>query len=201
MEFIEVIKNRRSVRKFKSDPIPLNILNNILKAGRYAPSAGHAENYYFGVIKDKEKKQKLAEAAGSQDWITTAPVIIAYCTYIGYDLAQVSEDNFSLIVNQTRFGKKLIKYLNDYPDRKAVNIFWNNANPLIPGQQIFLSAINYGLNACWVGYLDVKKASQILNLPEDIVCLYLMPLGYADQKPEDIERKPLKELVFYDKWE
>ena len=201
MEFMEVIESRRSVRKFKSDPIPEDVLNNILRAGRFAPSGGHAENHYFGIIKNKKKKEKLAEVAGGQEWIATAPIIISYCTYVGYDLAQVSENNFPLIVNQTRFGKKLIKYLNDYPDRKEVNIFWNNANPLLPGQQIFLAAVNYGLNACWVGYLDIARASQILNLPEDIVCLYLMPVGYADEEPEKIERKPLEELVFYDGWE
>ena len=56
MEFMKVIKNRRSVRKFKSDQISEEVLHNILQAGRYAPSGGHAENYYFGVIKDQEKR-------------------------------------------------------------------------------------------------------------------------------------------------
>ena len=63
-----------------------------------------------------------------------------------------------------------------------------------------MAAVNFGLNACWVGYLDIARASQILNLPDHIACLYLMPVGYADDKPEKIERKPLEELVFYDEW-
>jgi len=109
-------------------------------------------------------------------------------------------DDFGLLVNKTRFGEDFVTYLNDYPDRKTVNTFWNNAVPLIPGEHIFLAAVNRGLNACWVGYLDIKKAGEILALPEDIVCLFLMPIGYKDEKPKDIKRKSKDEILFHEKW-
>ncbi len=200
MEFMEVIEKRQSIRSFSDKKIDTEILENILRAGRLSPSGGNAQNRYFGVVKDDNIKKDLAEAAGNQMWIAKAPVVIAHCTYIGYDLAEVAEDNFALRVNKTRFGSELISYLNSYNDRKIINTFWNNSNPLIPGEHMLLAAANYGLSGCWVGYLDIKKASEILNLPDDIVCLFLMPLGYAAEEKEKKKKKALDELVFYDNW-
>ena len=71
--------------------------------------------------------------------------------------------------------------MQDYPDRKACNKLFNNSNPLIPAEHIYLTAVSYGLSACFVGYLDVEKVSEILGLPEHISCLFLLPVGYADE--------------------
>jgi nitroreductase len=200
MNFIDVINKRRSSRSFLSDPIPDEVLRELLEAARLAPSGGNGQNWCFGIIKDEETKAELAKVAGNQEWITTAPVIIACCAKLGEDLSQLPEDDFGLIVNKTRFGEDFITYMNNYPDRKMANTFWNNAVPLIPGEHIFLAAVNHGLNACWIGYLDTRKASDILELPEDVVCLFLMPIGYAKEQPKEIERKAYDEIVFYDKW-
>jgi nitroreductase len=200
MNFKEVINKRRSVRDFLPDAVPDEVLREMLEAARLAPSGGNGQNWYFGVVRDEVTKKELAKAAGGQDWIAEAPVIIACCAKLGEDLGRLPEDDFGLIVNKTRFGEEFINYMNSYPDRKMANIFWENAAPLIPGEHIFLSAISHGLNACWVGYLDVRKASEILSLPEDIACLFLMPVGYARQRPKEIDRKPFEEIVFYEKW-
>lgn len=201
MNFIDVIYKRRSVRSFLADPVPDEVLRELFEVARLAPSGGNAQNWVFGIIKDEETKTKLAKAAGNQDWIATAPVIIACCAKLECDLSQIPEDDFGLVVNKTRFGEDFITYMNNYPDRKMANIFWNNAVPLIPGEHIFLAAINHGLNACWVGYLDIRKVSEILKLPEDIVCLFFMPIGYAKEQPKNISRKIFDEIVFYEKWD
>jgi nitroreductase len=200
MEFMKVIKKRQSIRNFSDQKIPSKIMEKILKAGQLSPSGGNAQNRYFGIVKDDKIKKDLAEAAGKQMWIAEAPIVIAHCAYIGYDLSEVAEDNFALIVNKNRFGRELISYFNSYNDRKMMNTFWNNSNPLIPGEHMLLAATNYGLSGCWVGYLDIRKATKILNLPDNIVCLFLMPLGYAAEKKEKKDKKSLEELVFYDRW-
>ncbi len=200
MNLKEVIAKRRSTRKFKEDLIPDDILNEILEAGRLAPSGGNAQNCFFGVVKEKEIIGKLAEAAGEQFWIATAPTVIAFCVNVDSDLKGLPEDNFGLIVNKARYGDELIKYLNAYGNRKEMCTFFNNCNPLIPGAQMFLTAINHGLGACWVGYLDIKKASSILKLPDDMSCLFLMPIGYSDEEPKDISRKTMDKIVFYNTW-
>jgi len=201
MEFLDVIKKRRTARSFLQDSIPDEVLRELLEAARLAPSGGNSQGWYFGIIKDKEIKKELAKAAGGQDWVAEAPVIIACCADISNDLSLCPEDDYGLIVNKRRFGDEIIAYLNNYPDRKSANTFFNNAVPLIPGEHIFLAAVNHGLNACWIGDLDVRKANEILNLPEEIACLFLMPIGYAKDQPKEIKRKTYDEIVFCEKWD
>jgi len=56
------------------------------------------------------------------------------------------------------------------------------------------------LSACFVGYLDTERASEILKLPERISCLFLLPVGYAAEQPERPAKKTIEEISFYDTW-
>ena len=77
---------------------------------------------------------------------------------------------------------------------------WANAAPLIAGIQMYLAAVSCGLSGCCVGYLNTDRASEILGLPENVACLFLLPIGHADETPEGVERRSLPEFVFYDAW-
>lgn len=99
MEFIQVIKNRRSVRKYKNDPIPDEILNKILESARLAPSGGNSQPWHFIVVKDFNKKGMLDISS----WAENAPVIIVGCTEASNttDIAIAFEH---LILAATNFG-------------------------------------------------------------------------------------------------
>ncbi len=73
MEFDDVIKTRRSIRKYKGTPVPQESLMKILEAARIAPSAGHRQPWHFVVVEDKETIEKLA---GRSKWAAEAPVMI-----------------------------------------------------------------------------------------------------------------------------
>lgn len=75
MDLYEVISTRRSIRKYKSDPVEEEKLNRILEAVRIAPSAGNRQPWHFIVIKDEETKRRLKEAY-DKEWFYNAPVII-----------------------------------------------------------------------------------------------------------------------------
>lgn len=77
MNVFEAIKNRRSVRAYKSDPVPEEKLNKVLEAARLAPSARNAQEWKFIVVKDAQKREKLVEAALGQKFVGEAPVVIA----------------------------------------------------------------------------------------------------------------------------
>jgi nitroreductase len=200
MELIESIKKRRSVRKFKNKAIPENIILEMLNSARLSPSGGNGQNWIFGVIIDKTQKEKLAEAAGKQTWIKDAPVVIAGCSKLDWDIAKQPEDDFGKIVNYLRFGKEFIDYLCKFPDRRACMTLFENASPLVPMEHMFLTAVSHGLSACFIGFLDVKKTNKILNLPDNITCLFLLPVGYADEIPENKETKSIEEISFYNTW-
>jgi nitroreductase len=201
MELFEAINKRRSVRKFLDKEIPENIIQAMLNAARLSPSGGNGQNWIFGVISDKRQKEKLAEAAGNQTWIKDAPIIIAGCSDIGWDIAEQPEDDFGKIVNYLRFSKEFIGYLCKYPDRKACMTLFSNPTPLIPMEHMFLTAVSHGLSACFIGFLDVEKANKILNLPENITCLFLLPVGYPDETPKEKETKSIEEISFRNIWD
>jgi nitroreductase len=201
MELFEVIKKRRSVRKFKDTPIPDDILNEMLEAARLAPSGGNSQEHFFGVIKDPIIKENLSKAAGNQRWIATAPVVFACCADTSWDITNQPDDDFGLIVNKLRFGSEFIKYLCEYPNPKECMALFGNATPLIPSEHIFLTAVSHGLSACFIGYLNVQEADKILKLPQHLTCLFLLPVGYADELPGDKQLKDKNQIVFYDQWE
>jgi len=72
LKFKEVIKKRRSIRKYKDIPVPKEQILEILEAARIAPSASHRQPWHFIVVEDKETIKKLAK----QSWAETAPVMI-----------------------------------------------------------------------------------------------------------------------------
>lgn len=77
MELKEVIRKRESVRGFLDKPISEEQLNNVLEAGRLAPSASNRQPTRFVVIRDSAKRKELARAANNQTFVGEAPVIVA----------------------------------------------------------------------------------------------------------------------------
>lgn len=79
MEIKEAIRSRRSIRNYQDRPIEQDKLARVLEAGRLAPSARNLQEWKFVVVIDKEKRQKLSEAAMGQPYVASAPVVIAAC--------------------------------------------------------------------------------------------------------------------------
>ncbi len=79
MKFMDVVRKRRSTRKYRSEKILHGKLTNILEAARIAPSGCNRESWKFIVVRDKENKAKLAEACNEQLWIGEADAIIVGC--------------------------------------------------------------------------------------------------------------------------
>lgn len=196
MHIREVFGKRRSARTFQPTPIAEEILDEMLAAAQTAPSAGNGQSHIFGLVDDPATKTALATAAGAQMWIAEAPVVIACCARLEADLKDLPEEDFGLLVNRTRFGRQFLDYMNDYVDRKSVRTLFANAAPLIPAEHMFLTAASHGLAACFVGFLDIAEASRILRLPEDVVCLFLLPVGYPAGEPKQITRRTVREMAF-----
>lgn len=75
MDFMDVIRRRRSIRRYKPDPVPSEVLNKILEAARLAPSGGNRQPWHFIVVKDSETKGKL----GIAEYASAAPIVIVGC--------------------------------------------------------------------------------------------------------------------------
>jgi nitroreductase len=68
-------------------------------------------------------------------------------------------------------------------------------------EHMFLTAVSHGLSACFIGFLDVNKANEILDLPDNITCLFLLPVGYADEIPKEKDTKSIDEISFNNIWD
>ncbi len=171
MDFDDVIRERKSVRKYKSDPIPDEVLERILEAGRIAPSAKNIQPWHFIVIKNREIKEKIAEASRGQYFLAEADVILCGCA-----------------LEDIAWGK-----MGGYMSSFAVDL-------AIALEHMILAATNEGLGTCWIGAFDEKAVKDILGVPKNVRIVGLTPIGYAAEYPKDRGRKTLKEIVSYDKY-
>jgi nitroreductase len=200
MEFMDVVRARRTVRRFRPEPIPDHVLQDILEAGRHAVTGPRLRTWMFGIVCDDQLKRSLVDVAGGQEWIAGAPVILTLCKRIDDDLRDMSPDELMFKVNVARYGRELIDHLNAFSDRTVMNIFCQQADVFLAGQQMFLAAANHGLRGCWIGWLDIQRARALLELPEEWACTYLLPIGYPADEPDDLERRPLDEMIFHDRY-
>lgn len=77
VDFIELIKSRRSVRRFRPDPVPDELVRKLLEAGHWAPSANNSQPWRFILLKSAEARRKVAEVASWGSFLAEAPLGIA----------------------------------------------------------------------------------------------------------------------------
>ncbi len=79
MDVMEAIRTRKSVRAYLPVPVEDQKLNAVLEAARLAPSAANRQEWRFVIVRERETRKKLAGAAGGQEFVGDAPVIIVAC--------------------------------------------------------------------------------------------------------------------------
>jgi nitroreductase len=169
VEFYDVIRKRRSIRKYKPDPIPEAILKNILDAGRIAPSAKNYQPWRFIVVKDPDKKKQIVAASRNQQFVGEAAVIVVGCALV-----------------DTAWGR-----MGGYMSSWSVDL-------TIALDHIILAAVNEGLGTCWIGAFDEAEVKRILHIPDPVRVLALTPVGYPDDTPPERGRKSADEILSYD---
>lgn len=195
----EAIEKRRSIRKFKSDPIPDEHINELLNAARLAPSGCNAQPWRFKIVKDQETRDKLAVSAYDQSFIAEAPVVFVCCADIsGYisgtasalqDLKKmnaVDEGIVRILLKRTDQMKTLTT------DEIGPQIAFNVA---IAIEHIVLRALDFGLGSCWVRLTDRQKVKDIFGWNNDRYVVALLPVGYPAEFPEERKRLELKDIV------
>jgi nitroreductase len=164
---LDIIKSRRSVRKFQKKEIPQEIVDKLIEALIWAPSAGNLQSRKFYFIFNQGIKEKLVEAAGGQDFISQAPLVIIGCT------------DDKIIYRYGERGKNLYSICD-----VAASI-----------QNLMLSAQEFGLGTVWVGAFNEKEVSKILNLPENLRPIAIIPVGYPAEKPMAPPRVSKEEAI------
>ena len=79
MDVMEAIRQRRSVRAYEDRPVEDEKLQQVLEAGRLAPSGNNRQEWVFVVVRDSAKRERLVEACCNQAFVATAPVVLVIC--------------------------------------------------------------------------------------------------------------------------
>lgn len=172
MELFEVIRERRSIRRYQERAVSQELIAQVLDAARLAPSWHDHQSWRFLVLTG-ENKAGVAEAVFEENpgrkGLVQAPVVIVVCG----DPAE----------SGTRDGKPY--YLADVA---------------IAFQHLCLAAWGLGLGTCWIGGFDETPLRQMLDIPAGIRIVGMTPLGYPDQEPGARPRKELAEVAYAEKW-
>jgi len=171
-ECLEVIYSRVSIRKFKPDDVPDDVIIKVLKAGNAAPSAGNLQARDFIVVKDVQTKLRLAKASLNQMFIAEAPVVIVVCANYPRSM-RVYKERGKLYAEQ-------------------------DATAAVENMLIAIHAL--GLGAVWVGAFYESEVSEILEIPEYARPIAIVPFGYPAEKPEPRSRYPIDVITHWEKW-
>ncbi len=196
----EAIESRRSIRKFRPDPVPDECIREMLGSARLAPSGCNAQPWRFKVVREPAVRRQLADAAHGQSFIAEAPVVIVCCADIrGYldgtvsgiqDLGRIGAVEgriVEILVDRARHMKTCA--LDEIGPRIAANV-------IIAVEHMVLRALDFGLGTCWVRLLDEKAVRTIFGWDENITVVALLPVGYPAEMPEARKRLPLEDLLF-----
>jgi nitroreductase len=205
MDVSEAIKKRRSIRKFKPDPIPEEKIRLLLESARLAPSGTNTQPWRFIIVKDNGTKKKLQEAAHNQRHVKSAPVIIVCCADLKA-FKEFSERVDELIESGAlpeRTREVFIPYLSKDMDTvtKDALMIAAAANVAIAVEHIVLQAVEIGLGTCWVRWYEDDKVKEILDIPEYVEVMALLPVGVPDEEPAPRPRLGLDKIVYSEKYE
>ncbi len=192
-DFLELVKNRRSFRRFKSDPVPKEILEKVLEAARHSPSAGNSQPWEFVVVQDVATKksitqsitsgyQKIRKADPTMYWavavqphLSTAPVLIIVCG------DRRLEDTYPVHLPREVLLRQSL----------AISIY-----------TLQLAAASSGLATAWATMQTELRETQIrklLGIPDVYTVDHIIPLGYPDEEKEKSDKalRPVRERASF----
>jgi nitroreductase len=165
MDCIERVLSRRSIRRFKDEPVGEQVINSILEAGRRAPTATNQQPWHFVVARNYTEKEA--------------------CTYGGFN-GFVTDAPF-VVVGLYRHSEVIIEKLSLMDVTIAL-------------QNMVVAGWVQGVGSCWMGAFDDSKLRDALNLPADSRIVGAIAFGIPDESPSQPPKKPLSEVVHFDRW-
>jgi nitroreductase len=179
MDLFKTIQDRRSVRRYRSDPLTDEVILQCIEAARLAPSWANTQVSRFVVVKDGAVREALAGTLPpnnpARQAFLDAPCVVC------------------LAAKRAVSGMKRGEPVTDKGD-------WFMYDAALAMEHLVLSAWALGLGTVHVGNLDARKAEEVLGVPEGYSVVAMTPLGYFDEAPPPTPRKPLKDLVYLDRF-
>lgn len=179
MDLMEAIKGRRSIRKYKPDPVSEEVFRTLMEAVRWSPSWANTQCWEIVAVSDPKVKSELATALSKGNpalsSMTDAPMIIVLC------------------------GKKGVSGFKKGEATTAKGD-WLMFDTGLAMQTLCLTAHMLGMGTVIVGNFDHQRVSEILGVPPSVEVVVMTPLGYPATEGIAPKRKEISEFVFNDKY-
>lgn len=153
MDVLDAIKTRRSIRKYKPDPIPGDVLQRLKDALRFAPSACNFQPWKFILVTEPQCKKALVAACCDQKFIADAPLIVVGCGFVEKTYHKMGGCGNSVDLD---LGIAL--------------------------DHLTLAAADEGIGTCWIGAFDEKAVKKVLDIPKNVKVVALTPVGYPESE-------------------
>lgn len=172
-DFLALAERRCSVRAYRPDPVPADILQDVLRAASLAPSACNRQPWCFVVVSDPARRRTLGMAY-DREWFWTAPTIVAVC------VAPASA------------------WTRPYDGKNYAYV-----DGAIAMDHLTLAAAAAGLGTCWIGAFDPATAASVLALPDGWEIVAMTPLGYPSPESASRvrSRNPLGQSIVRERWQ
>jgi nitroreductase len=167
---LALLKSRRSIRLYRPDPVPQALIEQLLEAGRWAPSASNRQPWAFIVVRDRALIEQAAQHA----------------VYFFNRWAHVAEAPILLVLCGHRKNRIYRRFMHE--------------DVGLAGGQIMLQAAALGLGTCWIGGLNPTSLAELLSVPPEWEIVGLLTVGFPAEDPEPSTRRPLVDLVHYDRF-
>ena len=175
--FIDIVRSRRSIRRFLPRPVEREKITACLEAARLAPSSHNSQPSRFVVVDDPALKETLCREAFTgiykvSRFAVQAPVIIVVMAVKN--------------VVTHRLG------------RRIQGVSFHLIDIGIAGEHLVLQAEELGLSTCWMGWFNRRRVRRVLKPPRKFKVVALVPIGYAASRPpRETVRKPLAEIAWW----
>ena len=178
-EFSDILMDRRTIRKYTSEPIDDKLLNELLNMGCRASTTGNMQVYSIIITRDKQNKLDLAPLHFNQKMVTEAPVVLTFCA------------------DFNRFKKWCIQRKAEPGYDNFLSFMTAAIDAFLVAQTVCIAAESKGLGICYLGTTtyNAHKIIDVLKLPKGVVPVTTVTLGWPAEKPEQVDRLPLEAIV------
>jgi len=199
----EAVRQRRSTRSFQRTPVSEEMILEMLEAARLAPSASNSQPWRYVVVTDAEEKRELRRLCFNQPFIEEAGVVFVVCadlsSYSGRSrLKRRQEAVDAGVLPASSLNDPVFRQFVDSADEAdlSMHITPATANTYIATEHIVLMAAALGLGSCWVGAIRDREAiKRLLGVPEEIMLLGLVVVGYANGTPPFRPKLSLEDIL------
>ena len=186
MNTYELIMTRRSVRNFKDQPIPEELVEKLLDAANNAPSGGNIQPLSVILVQKSENRAKLAQIVGNQPWVKNAPLSMVFCLDY-HRIKRWAALNGTEFKGDQAFSHFLISY----------------ADVICAAQSVVLLAESLGLGSVYVGTIQscMDQARELLAIPDYVLPMMVLSLGYPKSIPRTIPKLKREVIVHHEQYQ